>query len=64
MLLTAAALRALEYIENGMVVGLGSGRAAEAFLAALASRVGNGLQIQGVPHRGAPKISRGAPVFD
>jgi ribose 5-phosphate isomerase A len=48
MLLTAAALRALEYIENGMVVGLGSGRAAEAFLAALASRVGDGLQIQGV----------------
>jgi ribose 5-phosphate isomerase A len=45
----AAAERALEFVEEGMVVGLGSGRAAEAFLRALAKRVRNGMRVRGVP---------------
>jgi ribose 5-phosphate isomerase A len=45
----AAAERALEFVEEGMVVGLGSGRAAEAFLRVLAKRVRNGMRVRGVP---------------
>ncbi len=48
-MITLAAARALEYIDEGMVVGLGTGRAGEAFLHALAARVRGGLRIQGVP---------------
>ena len=44
-----AAERALEYVEDGMTVGLGSGSTAELFLAALAGRVQDGLRIRGVP---------------
>jgi ribose 5-phosphate isomerase A len=40
---------ALRMIEDGFVVGLGSGRAATAFVWALAKRVRNGLRIRGVP---------------
>jgi ribose 5-phosphate isomerase A len=40
---------ALEMIENGFVVGLGSGRAATSFVRALGRRVQQGLQIRGVP---------------
>ena len=39
----------LQEIRPGMVVGLGSGHAAERFLAALAERVRGGLRIVGVP---------------
>jgi ribose 5-phosphate isomerase A len=37
------------YVEDGMNVGLGTGRAAVAFVRALAERVKNGLRIVGVP---------------
>jgi len=40
---------ALKYVADGMVIGLGSGRAAERFLHALADRVRTGLKIHGVP---------------
>jgi ribose 5-phosphate isomerase A len=40
---------ALQSIEDGMVVGLGTGRAAEAFLRALGERVRQGLTVRGVP---------------
>jgi ribose 5-phosphate isomerase A len=36
-------------IEPGMIVGLGTGRAASMFVRALAERVGAGLQIKGIP---------------
>lgn len=36
-------------VEPGMVVGLGTGRAAAMFLRALAERVAGGLDVQGVP---------------
>lgn len=44
-----AAERALEFIEDGFVVGLGTGRAATAFVHALGQRVQAGLRIRGVP---------------
>jgi ribose 5-phosphate isomerase A len=40
---------ALDMIENGFVVGLGSGRAATAFVHALGQRVHDGLRIRGIP---------------
>src|SRR2546430_11435664 len=47
--LAALATHALGFVKAGDVVGLGSGRAAEAFVHALASRVRAGLRIRGVP---------------
>jgi ribose 5-phosphate isomerase A len=41
----AAAQRALDFVENGMKLGLGTGSTAEAFLDALAARVRNGLSV-------------------
>ena len=46
---TASAMAALDFVESGQVLGLGTGRAAEAFVRALAERVARGLSIQGVP---------------
>lgn len=43
-----AAERALEFIHEGMIVGVGSGHAAEMFLRLLADRVARGLRVQGV----------------
>lgn len=47
--LHAAAARALDLIEDGARVGLGSGRAASTFIAQLGERVRQGLRIAGVP---------------
>ena len=41
--------RALEFVADGMVVGLGSGRASTRFIERLGERVRSGLQIRGVP---------------
>lgn len=46
---TGAALAALEWVKDGMTLGLGTGRAAAAFVDALAARVAQGLEITGVP---------------
>jgi ribose 5-phosphate isomerase A len=45
----AAAARALDYVKDGMKVGLGSGSTAEVFLDLLAARVRAGLKIVGTP---------------
>lgn len=45
----AAAEAALEFVEDGMQIGLGTGRAAAAFVDALGRRVAAGLRITGVP---------------
>src|SRR5947208_16885257 len=45
----AAAQRAIEYVGDGMAVGLGTGSTAEFALHALAERVAGGLRIVGVP---------------
>ncbi|NNL65069.1 MAG: ribose-5-phosphate isomerase RpiA [Myxococcales bacterium] len=47
-----AAERALEYVEDGQVIGLGTGRAATAFVRELAIRMKNGLSVRGVPTSG------------
>jgi ribose 5-phosphate isomerase A len=46
---TGASEAALEWVRNGMTLGLGTGRAATAFVKALGARVADGLQITGVP---------------
>ncbi|WP_371398282.1 ribose-5-phosphate isomerase RpiA [Fretibacter rubidus] len=44
-----AALAALDFVEDGMMLGLGSGSTAEIFLEHLGERVAGGLRVQGVP---------------
>jgi ribose 5-phosphate isomerase A len=44
-----AAVEAAEMVEPGMVVGLGTGRAAAMFVRALARRMEKGLEVRGVP---------------
>ncbi|MGH7493209.1 MAG: ribose-5-phosphate isomerase RpiA [bacterium] len=44
-----AAVAAVEYVENKMTVGLGTGSTAEFALRLLAKKVANGLRITGVP---------------
>ncbi|HLT51109.1 MAG TPA: ribose-5-phosphate isomerase RpiA [Arenibacter sp.] len=44
-----AALEAIKYIEEGMIVGLGTGSTAQFMIRALGERVLTGLKIQGIP---------------
>jgi len=44
-----AAIKALEFVTDGMKLGLGTGSTAEAFLEVLAPRIRGGLNIIGVP---------------
>ena len=44
-----AGYRAAEFVEDGTVVGLGTGSTVEYFLEKLADRVREGLEIQGIP---------------
>jgi ribose 5-phosphate isomerase A len=45
----AAALRAIEEVEDGMVVGLGTGSTAAFVVAGLGARVAEGLRVVGIP---------------
>ena len=45
----ALAAEALRDVRNGQVLGLGTGRAASAFVRALGQRVAGGLDVRGVP---------------
>jgi ribose 5-phosphate isomerase A len=45
----AAAEAALDFVRDGMRIGLGTGRAATAFVEALGRRVAAGLRVTGVP---------------
>jgi ribose 5-phosphate isomerase A len=47
--LRAIAERALDFVPQGGVIGLGTGHAATAFIHALAERVHGGLRVRGVP---------------
>src|SRR5436189_345376 len=47
--LSALARRALGFVKDDTAVGLGAGRAATAFVRALADRVRDGLRVRGVP---------------
>ncbi len=44
-----AAQKAVEYIQDGQILGLGTGSTVHHFLTALGARVNNGLRIRGVP---------------
>lgn len=44
-----AALAALDFVENGMTLGLGSGSTAEIFIEKLGERIAGGLKVQGIP---------------
>ncbi|MFO7526870.1 MAG: ribose-5-phosphate isomerase RpiA [Ignavibacteriaceae bacterium] len=44
----SAAIKAVEFIENGMVVGLGTGSTVNFMLRALTKRIGQGLKIKAV----------------
>ncbi|MAL09608.1 MAG: ribose 5-phosphate isomerase A [Maricaulis sp.] len=46
---TSAAIAALDYVQDGMVLGLGSGSTAEVFVRKLGEYVAEGLSIKGVP---------------
>jgi ribose 5-phosphate isomerase A len=48
-LLGRVARAALKHVADGMILGLGTGRAAEAFITALGERVRAGLRVAGVP---------------
>ena len=52
----AAALRALDFVQPGMRLGLGTGSTAALFVAALAQRVAEGLRITGVPTSTATRM--------
>jgi ribose 5-phosphate isomerase A len=57
--------RALDLVRDGDTIGLGSGRAATAFLEALGRRVAGGLKVRGVPtSRASEETARrvGVPV--
>lgn len=43
-----AAKAALDYVEDGMILGLGSGSTAELFIARLGERVKKGLRVRGI----------------
>src|SRR5215210_3935688 len=45
----AAAQRAVEFVENGMVLGLGTGSTAACVVEALAHRVAQGLTVVAIP---------------
>jgi len=45
----ASAQAALQFVEDGQTLGLGTGRAATAFVRALGARVQQGLRVRGVP---------------
>ena len=44
-----AALKAIEYIQEGQILGLGTGSTVHHFLTALGKRVQDGLHVRGVP---------------
>ncbi len=46
----AAAQAALEHVEDGMRLGIGTGSTADEFLRLLAEKVAGGFKVQGVPH--------------
>ncbi len=61
----AAAHRAIEFVESGMRLGLGTGSTATAFVELLGERVASGLKITGVPtseRTGALAKERGIPL--
>jgi ribose 5-phosphate isomerase A len=64
---TMAARKGLEFVEAGMVVGLGSGSTATQFIRLLGERVQAGLKVRGIASSRASEelaVSLGIPVID
>lgn len=64
---SAAAMKALELVKPGMVIGLGTGSTTAFFIRALGQRVKAGLDIQGIPtSEGSAALARevGIPLGD
>ncbi len=62
-----AAMAALDFVEDGMTLGLGSGSTAEIFIERLGERIAGGLKVQGVPTSKATEecaIENGVPLID
>lgn len=62
-----AGLRAVDFIEDGMIVGLGTGSTAAHFIAALGDGIRDGLKIRGVPtSEQTAELARqaGVPLID
>ena len=62
-----AAAAALEYVEDGMILGLGTGSTANHFIAMLGDRVAEGLTIGGIPTSEASRrlaLSVGVPLIE
>ena len=62
-----AAQRSLEFIQDGMVVGMGSGTTATHFIKLLGQRVKQGLKVRGIPSsRASEELAKslGIPVID
>ena len=62
-----AASAALEFVEDGMTLGLGSGSTAEIFIEMLGEKVAGGLKVQGVPTSQATAAcarENGVPLID
>jgi ribose 5-phosphate isomerase A len=62
-----AAQAAIEYVKDGMVVGLGTGSTSAHFVRALGERVRAGLRIRGVPTSEATRVLAdevGVPLVD
>jgi ribose 5-phosphate isomerase A len=61
------ARKSMDFIEDGMVVGLGSGSTATQFIKLLGERVAHGLRIRGVPSSNASRelaASLSIPIVD
>ncbi|OLF72242.1 ribose-5-phosphate isomerase [Maricaulis sp. W15] len=62
-----AAAAALDYVEDGMTLGLGSGSTAEIFLRLLGEKVKDGLKVRGVPtsqRTAEVAVENGVPLID
>lgn len=62
-----AASAALEFVEDGMTLGLGSGSTAEIFIEMLGEKVAGGLKVEGVPTSKASAAcarENGVPLID
>ncbi len=62
-----AALAALDFVQDGMMLGLGSGSTAEIFIEKLGERIAGGLKVQGIPTSQATAAcarENGVPLAD
>jgi ribose 5-phosphate isomerase A len=63
----AAALKAVEYVRDGMVVGLGTGSTAKYMVIALGEKVRTGMRLRGVPTSAETALlakQAGIPLLD